>query len=248
MLHSILREDQDKGVARVRRFLDWFRNDVASLPEATRVRWLVTGSVGLDTLVQRHGMADTINTLRHRGLRPFARPVAIELLAQLARDHAVPLQATDVEHIVDAVGWPQPYYLQRVFHTLRARAHAGNEITPAEIERAVGRLTHDDQDNDFHHWESRLMLQLGAVHAAHAVALLTRASAKKEGVRGDYLFDCIAERLAGESADVHRQTFIELRSVLTRDQYWVAVGQGEQRRYRFLLEPLRAWWLERHTL
>ncbi len=248
LLHSILRADPDDGVARVRRFLDWFRNEAGSQPGMTRVRWLITGSVGLDTLVQRHGMADTINTLRHRGLRPFARPVAVAMLAHLGTTHEVHLKRGHIDHIVDAIGWPQPYYLQRVFHTLRARAHAGGAITTKEIERAVGRLTHDDQDNDFHHWESRLTTQLGAVDAAHAIAMLTRASATKEGTRGAFLFDCIAERLAGDSTDVHRKTYIGLRSLLLRDQYLTPDGEGEDRRFRFLLEPLRAWWLQRHTL
>ena len=64
LLTRIIRGDPATGVERVRRFLDWFRNDVRGLPGAARVRWLVSGSIGLDTLVQQHAMADTINTLR----------------------------------------------------------------------------------------------------------------------------------------------------------------------------------------
>lgn len=68
LLFNIIRNDPQTGVQRVRRFLDWFRNDVRALPDARQVRWLVSGSVGLDTLVQQHGMADTINSMRHQTL------------------------------------------------------------------------------------------------------------------------------------------------------------------------------------
>jgi hypothetical protein len=45
LLFNIIRNDSQTGVQRVRRFLDWFRNDVRALPEARKVRWLVSGSI-----------------------------------------------------------------------------------------------------------------------------------------------------------------------------------------------------------
>ena len=45
MLFNIIRQDQANGVLRVRRFLDWFRNDVRALASAGKVRWLISGSV-----------------------------------------------------------------------------------------------------------------------------------------------------------------------------------------------------------
>lgn len=47
MLFNIIRVDPQNGVQRVRRFLDWFRNDVRALPDVRTLRWLVSGSVGL---------------------------------------------------------------------------------------------------------------------------------------------------------------------------------------------------------
>ena len=44
MLFNIIRTDPQNGVQRVRRFLDWFRNDVRALPDVRTLRWLVSGS------------------------------------------------------------------------------------------------------------------------------------------------------------------------------------------------------------
>ena len=85
LLFNIIRNDSQTGVQRVRRFLDWFRNDVRALPEARQVRWLVSGSVGLDTLVQEHGMADTINSMSHQGLAAFSDEVAVAMLGEMLR-------------------------------------------------------------------------------------------------------------------------------------------------------------------
>ena len=87
----------------MRRFLDWFRNDVRAMPEVRTVRWLVSGSVGLDTQVQRHGMADTINSMKHEGLEAFSEDVAIGMLAKLATTYTVMLSHDDARKIVAAV-------------------------------------------------------------------------------------------------------------------------------------------------
>jgi uncharacterized protein len=252
MLTNFVREDPKTGVSRVRRFLDWFRNDVRAMPECKQVRWLLTGSVGLDTLVQRHGMADTINTLRQHSLPPFERLVAVNLLRTLAHSYEIDFGHEDAQYTVDAIGWPQPYYLQRVFNTLCARARAGDgdrdPVTKAGIDEAIKRLTHRDEDNDFHHWERRLALQLGATDGAHAVALLTLAAETRVGGRPAFLLDKLAERMPEATADDQRQRFIELRDVLLRDQYLRVDEATGERRYRFCLEPLRVWWNRRHSL
>ncbi|NYZ17939.1 ATP-binding protein, partial [Azospirillum sp. RWY-5-1] len=83
-LFNMMRFDPKTGEARVRRFLDWFRNDARGATRgAGGLHWLVSGSVGLDTLVQNHGMADTINTLKQRLLEPYGEPEALAFLDAL---------------------------------------------------------------------------------------------------------------------------------------------------------------------
>ena len=108
MLFNFIRDDPQYGVQRVRRFLDWFRNDVRALPDVRKVRWLVSGSVGLGTLVQEHGMADTINSMRPQGLQAYSERVAIAMLEELAASYGIELSNKDAQHIVAAVQWPQP--------------------------------------------------------------------------------------------------------------------------------------------
>ncbi|MCF6219074.1 MAG: hypothetical protein L3J94_10050 [Gammaproteobacteria bacterium] len=174
MLYNIIRDDSQQ----VRRFLDWFCNDVCALPGAGQVRWLVSGSVGLDTLVQEHGMADTIDSLSHEGLEPFSHQVAFDMLSQLAASYKIDLSDDDKQAMIAAVQWLQPYYLQIAFNHLRTLilADTTNSRPFTLIQQALDKMIQPGADNDFHHWQSRLGLQLSRTDAEHALALLNHAA------------------------------------------------------------------------
>ena len=252
MLFNIIRQDQTGGVLRVRRFLDWFRNDVRALAGAGKVRWLISGSVGLDTLVQEHGMADTINSLNHQNLPPFTDPLACQLIRELATSYKITLDDNAVRQLVDAVSWPQPYYLQIAFQQLRSLIAASPATTPQDlIETAIDQIIQPGvgADNDFHHWEKRLDMQLAPPLAALAKALLAQSAARPGGTRAENLLDTVQQRHPGASDDEARALFVRLRDILLRDAYWLADdSSGSGRHYRFALEPLRRWWNRRNSL
>jgi uncharacterized protein len=256
-LFNIIRNDPANGVQRVRRFLDWFRNDVRAMPDVNTVRWLISGSVGLDTLVQQHGMADTINSLRHESLAAFSDPVASAMLFKLATRYQIAFSEEDAKKLIAAVLWSQPYYLQLAFNHLRSVIKAAENRGDAEdadermtgwIEATITHMAEPGADNDFHHWEGRLRIQLSHADAAHCQTLLTLAAQTREGARPETLLDALHERLPNADADEAKRAFIVLREILERDAYWWPDASSGQKRYRFHLEPLRRWWLRRNTL
>lgn len=249
LLFNIIRQDPASGIFRVRRFLDWFRNDVRGLPGNNRVRWLVSGSVGLDTLVQQHGMADTINSLKHVTLPPFGESTAIEMLMELAKKYSLQFEESDAKTLLAAVHWLQPYYIQLAFSNLRLLLAKQSAIELAEAtKQAVDKMTQPGLDNEFHHWERRLSIQLPQVQAMHAIALLVQASETREGASAHMLLATLHGRLPDATSDEARELFISLRDILQRDAYWEPHGEGNERRYRFMLEPLRRWWQRRNSL
>jgi hypothetical protein len=249
LLFNIIRTDPHNGVQRVRRFLDWFRNDVRAIPEVSNIRWLVSGSVGLDTLVQQHGMADTINSMKHEGLEAFSEPVAVAMLDKLAQRYAITLAEGDAQKIIASVLWPQPYYLQAAFHHLRVlMGQTPTAQATLLIDQAIEKMVQPGGDNDFHHWEKRLTIQLPSADAAHCLALLNLAATDPQGIRAENLLAALQERLPQTTTEEAKQVFINLRDILQRDAYWWPDDSAGHRRYRFRLEPLRRWWLRRNTL
>lgn len=248
-LFNVIRNDMQNGVQRVRRFLDWFRNDVRGLPGAGRIRWLVSGSVGLDTLVQLHGMADTINSMKHQTLEAYSEAEAAEMLGLLAARYTLPWSPEAASQLISAVQWPQPYYLQAAFHHLRV-LHATTPATELAhlVEQAIDKLAQPGEDNDFHHWEGRLSLQLTSADAGHALALLNRAARSPQGARPEDLLADLEGRMPQAATEESRRVFIRLRDILQRDAYWQPDESSGVKRYRFRLEPLRRWWLRRDAL
>ncbi|WCG83161.1 AAA family ATPase [Pectobacterium sp. A5351] len=248
-LFNIIKQDPIHGVVRVRRFLDWFRNDVRALPENRHIHWLITGSVGLDTLVQEHGMADTINSLKHENLAAFSPGVAVEMLLELAKNYEIAFSPEAARCLVDAVQWPQPYYLQKAFNELRACLNANMQVAMEElIEQVIDSLIEPSQDNDFHHWEARLSIQLKSTDALYAQEMLTAASQSREGATVQVLQTVLLAHMDNATQHEVKQTFIRLRDILLRDAYWWLDERGGERRYRFHLEPLRRWWKRKNTL
>jgi hypothetical protein len=246
-LYNLLRNDRATGEQRVRRFLDWFRNDARQVPGGKNLHWLVSGSVGLDTLVQRRGMADTINTLSQRTLKPFERGEALDFLETMATSYNLPFTPADREHLLDAIGWPQPYYLQLCFQTVRFSWRRPQPLRDA-IDAALEALIEPGADNDFHHWEERLHIQLDESDATLAIALLKLACRDRRGATATALFSEAQGCLSHIPDSQQERHFTRLRDVLVRDGYWLCDDSDGPRRYRFCLEPLRRWWLRSHTL
>ena len=114
---------------RVRSFLQWFRN-LRQLPEAsTKLRFVLAGSVGLDSVTRRHRLTDTINDLRDWRLGPYDAETADRFLAELARsyrmDVGLELASTDLR-------------TRRVAHPLSPAGHLQCPARPRPRDDAVG--------------------------------------------------------------------------------------------------------------
>jgi len=242
-----LLEKSNGNTDRVRRFLDWFRNDIREHVSCKSLHWLISGSVGLDTLVQRCRIPDTINTLNHQQLPPFDRnKEADPFLNQLSISHKLGLTPELREQILDDIGWTQPFFIQLVVQQL-IRPELRAEADPVRrIRRALDRVIESGDDNDFHYWETRLEMQLGKHDADIAKNILTVA-AHESGASGIALLNAVSAQLP-ESPAEQRSKFIEIRDILLRDAYLGSDESQQQPHYRFRFELLRRWWLKRNTL
>ncbi|OYW69294.1 MAG: hypothetical protein B7Z21_01515, partial [Verrucomicrobiales bacterium 32-60-5] len=86
------------GEARAAHILHWFRK-LRNAPDLRHVRWLLCGSIGLDTFVEQRGLAGTINDLKPEKLGPFELPIAIEFVKRRA---ALGLEALEMPDDVAA--------------------------------------------------------------------------------------------------------------------------------------------------
>jgi len=223
------------GPRRAEEFLHWLRQVRQTAPH---VRWLLAGSIGLDTVAARLNLGDTINDLRMQGLGPFDSETAGRFLLELSKSYPVNFAPQIREYIVERVAWPIPYYLQVVFAELR-EMNGASSIDRNRVDEAFARLLDPARKNYFDYWRQRLHDELGTPEDGWALTLLNSICRDPEGASYETLQQVLARRISDpDERDTHLRYLLD---VLQNDGYLVEDGD----RYRFRLPLLREYWLKR---
>lgn len=235
-----LLQQGEEGRQRARTFLYWLRE----LRQANfeRVRWLMAGSVGLDTVAARLRIADAINDLPPFPLDAFSGNCARRFLDALADSYQMPLSPAVRDYAVECIGWPVPYYLQLMFSQLRDTFEdSGHSPDAAAVDAAFEKLLGPGYRGHFDYWRQRLDDELGQPEAGHAIRLLGRICRDRNGLDGTALSLVLHDTIAddGERDRILRYLF----NILESDGYLVRHGE----RYAFRLEWLRLFWLREYV-
>jgi len=228
-----LNRSDETDQSRIREFLYWLRRLRLEYPQ---VRWILAGSIGLDTVASRLNLADSINDLRIVSLGAFSPEGSHALLGELANAYGIPIAEKVREHILKRVGWLIPFYLQLVFDKLRECRNPQE----ADVDAAVNTLLDVYNKGVFDYWRQRLRDELGRPDADYAAAMLHPVSRSPEGVRRS-IFQFVLTKPIPD-ADQREDKVRYLLDVLVNDGYVVE----EEKRWRFRSPLLREYWL-RHV-
>ncbi|HYU32167.1 MAG TPA: hypothetical protein VEW48_08380 [Thermoanaerobaculia bacterium] len=232
----------DPSGERARRFLTWFRGLRQRSGRAGGLRWLLAGSIGLDTVAGRLNLGDTINDLRLFSLGPFSPEVADQLLRALAATHGLPLSEEVRRHVLDRIGWNIPYYVQLVFaELLEICPGNASAATVAHVDQAFESLLKPARKAYFDYWRQRLVEELGRPDADHALTLLNTIAAAENGASSSTLRQVLAKQV--RDTGERREKLRYLLDVLEGDGYVVPTGGGD--RFLFRSPLLREFWIRR---
>lgn len=238
-----------EDLPRTRDFLNWFRQ-LRSAPGRreprraasadTPLRWVIAGSIGLDAVVSRARLGDTINDLSVFPLGPFSPATADAFLSALADSYGLPLEADTRTRLMQRAGWLIPFYLQILFSRLHDLC-AEHSLRPsaALVDRVVDELLTPTYRAYFDYWRQRLTEELGRPDDRYALALLAGIAAAPEGLSRKALDHLLSEHLPDPAARDDSLRF--LLEVLENDGYLAR----EDDRFRFRSALLREYWLRR---
>ena len=134
-----LLQQGEPGRQRARTFLYWLRE--LRQTHFQRIKWLLAGSIGLDTMAARLLIGDAINDREPFKLDAFSQDSASRLLAELAHSYELPLDSATIEHLLKRIGWPVPYYLQLMFSHLRdACLDEQTQPSPTAVDAVFNKL------------------------------------------------------------------------------------------------------------
>jgi len=239
---------QPNGEARIAALLHWFRK-LRTDPKLRRVRWLLCGSIGLDTFVEQRAMAGSINDLKPEKLGPFEHPIAVEFVKHRGRicPEAIEIPDELAEEIVSLVGWPLPYYLRLMVEELTALPPGGRSKpfpSSADVSAAYSVLISPDKKVQFMHWVGRLDLQFGKIVGQTAHAILKQCCQKPTGTTTGRLRALLIKRSPHGDPDALERQLADVLSILERDGYLHSVDN----RWAFRSFLLRDFWSRHVTL
>lgn len=233
-----LLQQGEPGRQRARTFLYWLRD--LRQKHFQHVKWLLAGSIGLDTMTARLRIGDSINDLEPFKLDAFSADSAKRLLTELARSYRMPLDDPTIARMLDRVGWPVPYYLQLMFSHLRD-AHVDDHVqpSPAAVDAIFDKLLGHGYRTHFDYWSQRLDDELGQPEAGYARMMLDRLCETADGMTADQLVLALHGQI--NDPDKRDRTLRHLLQILEGDGYLFHRDSG---RYAYRLEWLRMYWLK----
>lgn len=229
-----------EGRSRADAFLSWLR--AACIRHQGQIRLVLTGSIGLEPIVQQAGLSATLNAFQPFHLPPWTREVAVACFYALGRQYDVRFQPGAPEEAFRLLGSGIPHHVQLLFAHVHARCRRTGTLEPGIKEvRAVynEEMLSVRGHAELQHYEDKLANVLEASAYVLALELLTEAAVLRR-LTHPAIEQVRARSLAEDGADPVAVDWI-LR-LLEHDGYLRRVGRS----YEFEVRLLKDWWKARH--
>lgn len=223
----------------VRVFLSWLR--AATIRHHGRLRFVVSGSIGLEPLLTRVGLSETINTLTPMRLGPWSSETARGYIRDRASRAGIAIKDDAIDHVIARLGYLIPHHVAMFMHFIRRDAahRAGGGCASGDIDRIY---QHDmlsvHGHADLATYEDRLRRVVPSESFAAALELLTEAAVVGR-LSGKAAVAIVREH--GFSDREAADTLRFLLGVFEHDGYLKRAGEN----YVFLSHLLRDWWRHR---
>jgi len=233
-----LHDKGNEGVIAARNFMNLSSRLRVDYP---RVRWMITGSIGLEPLAHAGNYMGVLAKFKNYDLQPLNETQALEFVKDLAATGRLMSRSaiTDIEAqtLVNAVGWRSAYYLDALAQKLSGDPSEDATQAAILIEDAVVRLLQSTESATFGVWEEHLRKHYQDPDRATAFTVLWALAPYPQGSGLDTLLAAVGQ------PDV---TIPKLLSVLTRLEVegFVTITNRDSDHpsaaFRNLL--LRRWW------
>lgn len=226
-------------IDRGRVFLNWLRE--ATIRCRGLLRFVVAGSIGLEPLLSRAGISETMTTFIPMPIGPWERDTAFAFVTQRTEQAGILLDQTAGERLVDRLGYLIPHHVALFLHHLCAdarRRHA-TSCTADDVDRVYDQHMLSPHGHvDLATYEDRLKRVIPPETLRAALELLTEAA-----VAGRLSSTAAMAILAAQGFDRAQATDILrfLLGVFEHDGYLKLSGDE----FFFVSHLLRDWWRNR---
>jgi hypothetical protein len=208
-----------------------------------RVRWLLTGSIGLDVVARRANLAGALVDLEIFPLEPFSKVEARAYLAELCQNGKVrwpfSLDGAGFDHLAEQLGWLSPFYLKLIADRIKPESMETSGLpiaTAADIDRAFDQLLAPAFRGSFAAWEEHLKKNFPKTESDVLHAILESCCKQPSGET----VGTIQTRLAQTYPAIALRELMDLLTALVNDGFLSDVDG----RWRFRSGLLRRYWVK----
>ncbi len=208
------------------------------------VRWVLTGSIGLDTIAKQYGIEGAFVDFETFVLEPFTTEEARSFIRdpeiQQQFNHMFDASDADFDSMFTQLGWLAPFYLKLVANEVRP-AEPGADgkppiVSTAEFEAAFERLLQPNRQSEFAVWREHVSKNLPTALRQIAMHLLHRLSETPDGE----ILDTLLARAEQAQKGATKRQVRDVLAILINDGLITKCGD----RYAFRSGLVRRYWHE----
>ena len=243
-LSRLLARQSQEGTEEARLFLRWLRGLRQQHADSSLVQ-MVSGSIGMATLVERMGVPDSINDLYSFRLGPWNRAHSVACLKTLHSE--VPADEAVFDAIHDALGVGIPHFIQSFFARLQdfAVMNGRTRLTVKDVQAVYeSEMLGPAGHGDLLHYEKRLQASLD--ERTYQVAMEIQAEAATQGIFSVGARRALERIYSSVLANV-RGRVDEALDVLVHDGHLERTDAGHRLAFRLLEDWLRTRFSDHHV-
>jgi len=181
-----LHDQGPQGIEAARTFMNLTSRLRVDYPN---VRWLITGSIGLEPLAQAGNYMGVLAKFQTYGLTTLSEIQARDFVMDLAQTGRLVdrqlITVAEADAIVQAVGWRAAFYLEALAKKLAGTPTENAQEAAALIETAMSRLLQPNELATFGVWEEHLSKHYPDADRAIAIAVLNSLAPHPQGLDFD---------------------------------------------------------------
>ncbi len=222
------------GKQEAKKFLQLFRELMHNRKLTNKVQFIITGSIGLQPLVEKLASSNLINQLQFIDVPPLTEDEACTLFRKLIEQESIVIEDKTIRFILNRIDWLMPFHVQLlVQEVIDVFDSEGNPINQAKAEKAFDQVFHHRNKRYFVEYYERLTKRLeSGAETAFVLDVLTQTSTENT------LEKSVVHDLAVKHAFTSQ--YKATMESLLYDGYLHETP--DNRAYRFNSTILKIWW------
>jgi uncharacterized protein len=232
-LASLLAVNKTEGTALMRRLREHRET-------YTNIRWMLTGSMGLDHVAEQYGLGGTLNELEPFPLMPFTTEQARAYVDDLCSSRKLPLLNDEAhQQMQRRLGWLAPHYLSRLLDRIEDLVD-NKTATLEDVDTACNVLLSYPYHRVFSDWPDHINRNYPDTQKITAHKLLKILCKHLDGETIDTL------RNTPQIADSDINTIGNTLTSLENDGF--LHRNTDTKRYSFVFGLLREYWMRYQSI